>query len=46
MITDLATGKVLGPYVSSTTSPGWTTGAADGHGRNDEHHLAPFPAGH
>ena len=32
MITDLATGKVLGPYVSSTTSPGWTTGLPTGTG--------------
>ena len=32
MITDLATGKVLGPYVSATTSPGWTTGLPTGTG--------------
>ena len=31
-ITDLATGKVIGPYVSSTTSPGWTTGLPTGTG--------------
>ena len=31
-ITDLATGRRLGPYVNSTTSPGWTTGLPTGTG--------------
>jgi outer membrane receptor protein involved in Fe transport len=32
MITDLGTGKVLGPYVSSTTSPGYVAGYPTGTG--------------
>ena len=32
MVTDLATGKVMGPYVSSTTSPGWVVGMPTGTG--------------
>jgi outer membrane receptor protein involved in Fe transport len=32
MVTDLATGKVLGPYVSSTTSPNYVAGEVTGTG--------------
>jgi outer membrane receptor protein involved in Fe transport len=32
MVTDLATGKVLGPYVSSTTSPNYVAGEPTGTG--------------
>jgi len=32
MVTDLATGKTLGPYVSSTTSPGYVAGYPTGSG--------------
>ncbi|MGD1032028.1 MAG: Plug domain-containing protein [Opitutaceae bacterium] len=32
MVTDLATGKVLGPYVSSTTSPNYVAGEVTGSG--------------
>ena len=46
MITDLATGKVLGPYVSSTTSPGWTTGLPTGTGAMTSITSPLFQAGH
>jgi len=45
MITDLATGKVLGPYVSSTTSPGWTTGLPTGTGAMSSITSPLFQAG-